>query len=97
LINTARGSVVVENDLAVALQSGQLAGAALDVFAGEPPEPGSLLLRLPQVLLSPHSAGISTDSLRRIGLQAAEQVRRVLCDAPPDHLINPQVWDIRRR
>ena len=60
LINTSRGGLVVENDLRDALRSGQLAGAGLDVFNREPPEPGNPLLGLPNVVLSPHIAGTDT-------------------------------------
>jgi D-3-phosphoglycerate dehydrogenase len=97
LINTARGSIVSEVDLVNAIQTGQLSGAALDVFENEPVSPLNPLLNLPGVILSPHFAGISTDSLRRIGIQAAEQVHQALLGSRPEHLINPQVWGNHRR
>jgi phosphoglycerate dehydrogenase-like enzyme len=63
LINTARGGLVVEPDLYESLTSGHLAGAGLDVLGCEPPEPGNPLLRLPNVVLSPHIAGIDTRAM----------------------------------
>ncbi|RJP50401.1 MAG: hypothetical protein C4583_10700 [Anaerolineaceae bacterium] len=97
LINTARGMVIAESDLIEVIQSGQLSGAALDVFETEPPQKSSPLMQMPEVILSPHSAGISIDSLYRIGMKAAEQVRQLLSGEQPDNLVNPLVWKDRRR
>jgi phosphoglycerate dehydrogenase-like enzyme len=63
LINTARGGLVVESDLAESLSSGHLAGAGLDVLNAEPPEPGNPLVRLPSVVLSPHMGGLDVKSM----------------------------------
>jgi phosphoglycerate dehydrogenase-like enzyme len=63
LINTARGSLVVERDLHESLVSGHLAGAGLDVLNHEPPEPGNPLLNLPNVILSPHLGGVDTKGM----------------------------------
>lgn len=97
LINTARGPVVDESALVAALQSGQVGAAGMDVFEHEPPDPSGPLAVLPNVILSPHSAGLSADSTRRIGLQAAGQVYAVLHDILPEHMLNPHVWEKRRR
>jgi D-3-phosphoglycerate dehydrogenase len=74
LINTSRGGLVVESDLAAALKSGQLAGAGLDVMSQEPPEPGNPLIGLPNVILCPHIAGTDTQSMREMAEMAASTI-----------------------
>jgi D-3-phosphoglycerate dehydrogenase / 2-oxoglutarate reductase len=74
LINTARGGLVVESDLAESLASGHLAGAGLDVLNSEPPEPGNPLLPLPNVVFSPHMGGIDVKSMADMATLAAECV-----------------------
>jgi len=67
LVNTARGKVVVEEDLAAALASGKVAAYATDVFLSDPPDPKSPLHAAPNVFLTPHIGGSSKDNLLRIG------------------------------
>jgi D-3-phosphoglycerate dehydrogenase / 2-oxoglutarate reductase len=74
LINTSRGGLVNEADLADALRSGHLAGAGLDVMAHEPPEPGDPLIGLPNVILCPHIAGTDTQSMREMAEMAASTI-----------------------
>ena len=78
LINTARGGVVDEDAVAAALTAGTLGGAMLDVFENEPLAAGSALDGVPNLILTPHIAGLSEDSHRRISALTAANVRRVL-------------------
>ena len=74
LINTARGGLVVEDDLLAALESGHLAGAGLDVFQTEPTPSDNPLLKLDNVVLSPHLAGTDQRSMEDMGIESAENI-----------------------
>lgn len=78
-INASRGGVVIEEDLLKALDSGQLRGAALDVFVHEPIEKTSGLLKNEKVILTPHTAGQTTESQNNMGLEAAHIMKEFLC------------------
>ena len=78
LINTARGCVVDDEAVAAALRSGRLGGAALDVFENEPLPGGSPLAGCPNLLLTPHIAGLTTESNERVSTMIAERVIAVL-------------------
>ncbi|WP_028241678.1 hydroxyacid dehydrogenase [Stutzerimonas azotifigens] len=78
LINSARGGVVDEAALASALRDGSLAGAMLDVFAEEPLRAGSPLEGAPNLILTPHIAGVTEESNERISWITVDNVRRVL-------------------
>lgn len=80
LVNSARGGIVNEADCAAALRSGEIAGAALDTLDVEPitPEVGALFQGINNLILTPHVAGVTRESNRRIAEVAAENVRRVL-------------------
>ncbi len=82
LVNTARGGIVDEAALLAALRSGQLAGAGLDVFDVEPPTTESPLVGMPTVVSTPHAAGSSIETQRRIALVTAEQLVDVLAGKP---------------
>ncbi len=87
IVNCARGELVDEAALAEAIRSGQVAGAALDVFAPEPPR-NSPLLALPQVILTPHIAGSTAEAQEIVGLRIAEQVRDYLKHSVIQNAVN---------
>jgi len=86
-VNTARGEVVVEEDLAEALASGVLAGAALDVRSQEPPRP-SALERAPNILLTPHIAAFTHEAQQRVTAAICEDVARVLDGLTAQNAVN---------
>jgi (S)-sulfolactate dehydrogenase len=78
LVNTARGGVVDESAVAAALVAGRLGGAALDVFEKEPLPAGSPLAGCPNLILTPHIAGVTTESNERVSSMIAEKVIEAL-------------------
>lgn len=90
LINVSRGAVVNEPALIRALSEEQIAGAALDVFAVQPLPAESPLMRLPNVILSTHLAGITAESMRRMSDCVARQVLELLEGRIPTHLVNQE-------
>jgi len=87
LINTARGALVDQAALTEALRSGRLAGAGLDVFATEPPDFAAPLFQLPNVVLSPHIAWLTTGTFDRSFSLAAENCRRLAAGEPLLHRV----------
>jgi D-3-phosphoglycerate dehydrogenase len=90
-INTARGELVDEKALYIALSEGLIAGAGLDVLESEPPSPGNPLLKLNNVLITGHFAYYSEESREELFRWPWEEVARVLQGEWPQGLVNPQV------
>ena len=86
LINTARGGLIDETALYNALTEKQIAGAALDVFAEEPPW-GSPLLGLDNLLLTPHIGAHTQEAIERMGIMAAQNVVLTLQGGQPLHRV----------
>jgi len=88
LVNVARGAVVDEGALIAALRERRLGGAALDVYTTQPLPAGHPLLALDNVLLTPHAAGLTVQSMRLMSLGTADEVRRLLAGQLPRNLVN---------
>ena len=94
VINNARGGIVAENALADALQSGRIAGAATDVFDGEPPPPDHPFFAIDNLLLAPHTGGNTLECLERMAQSTAENIIAAIEGGiTADMLFNPEVLD----
>jgi D-3-phosphoglycerate dehydrogenase / 2-oxoglutarate reductase len=95
LINTSRGGVIDETALITALQQGRLAGAGLDVFETEPPKTDNPLLRMDNVIGTPHGLSHSDESLRRCASMTEDNVLAIVDGRRPPYIVNPQVrWRV---
>jgi len=90
-INTCRGPAVDEQALIQALQNGELAGAGLDVFEQEPTPSDNPLLKMDNVIVTPHSAGGSEASRVAAPTQIGQEAARILKGTWPMSLVNPEV------
>jgi D-3-phosphoglycerate dehydrogenase len=91
LINTSRGGIVDEQALAEAVKAGRIGGAALDVLSVEPPPPDHPLRQAPNLILTPHLAFYSRESVIELQTKAAEEVARALKGEAPRSPVNPEV------
>ena len=87
LINVARGPVVNREALYKALKEKWIAGAALDVFWEEPPNPDDPLFKLDNIIVTPHVAGVTHEAYDRIAKEVAENIVRVSKELPPKHRV----------
>ena len=92
-INTARGGLVESAALAEALASGRLAAAGIDVLPQEPPAPDDPLLKQENLVVTPHVAFYSEESLAALQARAARSVAHVLQGIMPESVVNPQVLE----
>ena len=100
VINCARGEILDEKALYEALSSGKVAGAALDVFTEEPPPRDNPILGLENVILTPHAAGVTDESLERMAIQIAENIVNIAQGRLPNfetvvnkEVLNSPPWD----
>ncbi len=96
LVNTARGALVDEAALVRALDEGRLAGAGIDVWDPEPPDPGNPLLGRPDVVALPHMGSAGRTTRERMVRIAVADLVRALAGERPVHLANPEAWERRR-
>ena len=95
LINTARGEVVNEEALIDALKKGEIAAAGMDTFSKEPPEDINVLCSAGKTVLSPHIAGATEESFRRMSIESAKNILTILQGKKPDRecVVNPEVFE----
>jgi len=91
-INAARGGIANEQDLREALLSGHLSGAGVDVFSSEPPQADNPLLSMPNVILTPHMAGVTQEAVTRTAITLANDVVRAVHGEKPRNCVNPEAW-----
>ena len=96
-INVSSPSVVDNAALASAVNSGHLAGAAIDVHEAHPIPPDSPFLGMANVILTPHIGGSTAETIERHSAMLAADIERAIAGRKPKHLANPAVWPIRRR
>ena len=87
IVNAARGELINEADLAAAIKGGHVAGAALDVFAEEPPK-NCPLIGLPNVITTPHVAGSTAEAQEELGTQVAVQIKDYLAEGIIRNAVN---------
>lgn len=91
IVNTARGALIVATDLSEAIQSGHVAGAALDVYDPEPPGVDHPLIGLPGVIHTPHLAASTTDAQIAVAVEAAQGIIAALLRGEYANVVNPEV------
>jgi D-3-phosphoglycerate dehydrogenase len=92
LVTTARGNIHDEDSLAEALRAKKIAGAGLDVWEKEPPPLDHPLLQMDNVMVTPHTAGVTREARINMGRIAAEQMLAALDGKRVTRVLNPEVW-----
>jgi len=93
-MNAARGFIHDEAALADALRNKKIAGAGLDVWAKEPPPAEHPLMQFDNVIVSPHTAGVTKEARTNMGKFAAEQMLDIFDGKPAPRMVNPEVWPV---
>lgn len=93
LINTARGSIIDEDALYQHMKAGNLKYACLDVTDPEPPAKDHPLRSLPNVILTPHLAGLVNNGKRRIGMHVLQEIQRFLAGEPMECEVTSDILD----
>jgi D-3-phosphoglycerate dehydrogenase len=96
-INTSRGGVVDEKALITALKNGKIAGAGLDVFEKEPPDPDNPLFKLENTVVTPHLSSFTDEGKLKMGMDVVKGALDVLEGRKPQFIVNPGVWDNRKK
>ena len=91
-ITTARGGIHDEQALAEALRAGRIAGAGVDVWRDEPPSPDHPLMGFDNVIVSPHTAGVTHESREQLGIIAADQIAIIARGGRAPRIVNPRAW-----
>jgi D-3-phosphoglycerate dehydrogenase len=97
IVNVARGPTIDDDALIAALRENRIGGAALDVFATQPLPPEHPYFSFDNVVVTPHMAGITEESMLRMGVGAVEETLRVLAGELPVNLRNPEVVERYRQ
>ena len=93
LVNTAGAAIVDQDAIVKSLKEGHITGAAFDVYDTWPVQPDNPLLKLDNVILTPHMGGATDETILRYSLMIAEDIERFLRGERPKNLLNPQAWD----
>ncbi len=93
LINAGRGELIDEVALIEALKQGRIAGATLDVFKEEPPKIDNPLFSAPNLLLTPHIAGVTEEAVQGLSMGSAQAIVDIHHGKKPESIVNPQVWE----
>ncbi len=96
IVNTARGGLIDERALADALVTGRIRGAGIDVFESEPPPVDNPLLQLPNIVLSPHMAGVTSGSMKGMALAVVDVVAAAMKGDRPGTLLNPEALGVKQ-
>jgi len=96
IINAARGALIDEAALAEAIKSGHVAGAGIDVYPEEPPEPGNPLIGLKGVVHTPHLGASTVEAQDEVAVQIAQQTLDALRNGTYKNVVNPDVLERKK-